>query len=588
MEKDRNHFPTGRSNANGQEILNKSNSNLNNQNPKLDNPNLILNNLNLNLTNPNANFDPNFNASLNNLINYATNSEMSNPPDIRENAPQNQMVEYQNLLTLFQNSMDFGDTAGSLASQLEMLRAMAVNFKPWDAKVLMGHLNKLVKMIDDSFGILETGFSKFEESTSPEDSGLDIASRASLAANLESAFEFIRHLMLELYKMGYQADFSRLFCNWLEQICQDHPEKKDEIRDIFLEEIENIQQYIIQVGYAFKSIENLGYQDFELAIRQILLAYQQMADKVYYPYIQFLYRIYLVCGLTDEIDRVEFGAYTRRTNELFRRHYPAYRTLVDDQVVKIRNASVHNCLDFDEEHKTVRIYNVNPKGDVTYSKLCSFDEVAEIFEKMKSLLWIEDGGLLKAYQAAAVQFILPVFEADYQNFRAQLPDPGNGLNYLIKPMDEATARSIVKWQYPEPYAMYSMSDDLESIAELMDGSYYAVREKNGELIGFYCFGAAARVPAGDVFGVYRENLLDIGLGMRPDLCGQGKGYEFFLTELEFAQEEFNATRFRLTVLASNQRAIKLYEKVGFLQTGKFERETDRGTSRFITMRLCLD
>lgn len=502
--------------------------------------------------------------------------------------PGGQLVEYQNLLAMFQNNMGFGETASSLASQLEMLRAMALNFKPWDAKILMGHLNKLVKMIDDSFTILETGFLN-PESTDASAGALVSEDNSGALANMESAYEFIRHLMLELYKMGYQADFSRLFCDWLEQISQDYPEKKEEIRDIFLEEIENIQQYIIQVGYAFKSIENLGYQDFELAIRQILLAYQQMADKVYYPYIQFLYRVFMACGLTEEIDRVEFGAYTRRTTELFRRHYPAYRNLVDDLVVKIRNASVHNCLDFDEEHRTVRIYNVNPRGEVTFSKLCSFDEVAQLFDKMKGLLWIENGGLLKAYQAAAVQFILPVFEADYQNFKAQLPQaPGNGLSYIVKPMDEASAHSIVKWQYPEPYTMYSMSDDDESVAELMDGSYYVVREKNGELIGFYCFGVAAQVPAGEPIGVYRENLLDIGLGLRPDLCGQGKGYEFFLTELEFAQEEFNATRFRLTVLATNQRALKLYEKVGFYQMDRFERVTELGTWPFITMRLCLD
>ena len=48
-------------------------------------------------------------------------------------------------------------------------------------------------------------------------------------------------------------------------------------------------------------------------------------------------------------------------------------------------------------------------------------------------------------------------------------------------------------------------------------------------------------------GLYQENYLDIGLGMKPDLTGQGKGPSFFQTGLAFAKTNFQSKKIRLTV-----------------------------------------
>ncbi|WP_442871699.1 GNAT family N-acetyltransferase [Anaerocolumna sp. MB42-C2] len=58
-------------------------------------------------------------------------------------------------------------------------------------------------------------------------------------------------------------------------------------------------------------------------------------------------------------------------------------------------------------------------------------------------------------------------------------------------------------------------------------------------------------------------MLDIGLGMKPILCGKGYGYSFVKSGLDFAQGNFNIKQIRLTVAAFNTRAIRIYEKIGF-------------------------
>lgn len=141
--------------------------------------------------------------------------------------------------------------------------------------------------------------------------------------------------------------------------------------------------------------------------------------------------------------------------------------------------------------------------------------------------------------------------------------------YIVELMDIENATKIVNWKYEPPYSFYNMSDtihwteDPEEIEELMDGSYFSVSTLNNELIGFYCYGQNAQVPDGVKQGLYMEERLDIGLGLRPDLTGNGNGYFFVRKGLEFGQSKYETTAFRLTVASFNHRAISLYKKVGF-------------------------
>ena len=95
--------------------------------------------------------------------------------------------------------------------------------------------------------------------------------------------------------------------------------------------------------------------------------------------------------------------------------------------------------------------------------------------------------------------------------------------YQILPMTEEYAKQISHWTYEGEYSIYSFQPDEETLAELLDGSYFACTFGQ-ELVGYFCFGASATIPTvpGSV-SLPQGDFLDFGLGMRPDLCGQGRG-----------------------------------------------------------------
>jgi RimJ/RimL family protein N-acetyltransferase len=133
---------------------------------------------------------------------------------------------------------------------------------------------------------------------------------------------------------------------------------------------------------------------------------------------------------------------------------------------------------------------------------------------------------------------------------------------MIVPMTEEFAQQIATWKYEGEYAFYSHTNNPELVCHLMNGEYYAVLDSNKTLYGYYCFGESSQIPTVEEH-VYEAAALDIGLGMRPDRCGKGAGYDFVKSGIEFARDRFGPNAFRLSVAAFNQRAIKVYEKVGF-------------------------
>ncbi|MFS0661973.1 GNAT family N-acetyltransferase [Niallia alba] len=144
------------------------------------------------------------------------------------------------------------------------------------------------------------------------------------------------------------------------------------------------------------------------------------------------------------------------------------------------------------------------------------------------------------------------------------------MDFSIQKMTEQATREILSWTYPAPYDLYNSEVTEESLQEFAENPYYAI-EHNGELVGFYCTGYAAQVPIGYLFQAYPEGYLDIGLGMRPDLTGQGQGTSFMQCILDSIETEHPL---RLTVAAFNKRAIALYEKFGFRRISAFKNAND--------------
>ncbi|KAB8138085.1 GNAT family N-acetyltransferase [Gracilibacillus oryzae] len=151
------------------------------------------------------------------------------------------------------------------------------------------------------------------------------------------------------------------------------------------------------------------------------------------------------------------------------------------------------------------------------------------------------------------------------------------MHLTIEKMDENAAGEITGWRYEEPYDFYNHKD--EETGELLEGSYRAIMDEHGDLVGFLCTGTSAQIPAGHKIGAYNENCVDIGLGMAPAFTGKGNGYAFCTFIIEYIQQQYPDVSLRLSVATFNRRAIHLYHKLGFVKKGRISTET----ADFMTM-----
>lgn|GEM_PF-127944 len=148
------------------------------------------------------------------------------------------------------------------------------------------------------------------------------------------------------------------------------------------------------------------------------------------------------------------------------------------------------------------------------------------------------------------------------------------LPFTFQPMNEASARATLEWHYEAPYDIYNIApDDVEKETQLLLdplNAYYTISDEHGHLVAYCCFGPDGQVPGGD----YSAAALDIGLGVRPDLTGQGRGLTYVNAVLDFARRRFTPTAFRVTVAEFNKRALRVWKKAGFRPVQTFGRSGD--------------
>ena len=123
---------------------------------------------------------------------------------------------------------------------------------------------------------------------------------------------------------------------------------------------------------------------------------------------------------------------------------------------------------------------------------------------------------------------------------------------------------LSRWRYEGEYSFYNCRETVcpERPEEPVDANSFVWVNREGDVLGHVSYGPDGRIPTVEGY-LYSEEALDIGLGLRPDLCGQGMGAAFTALCMDFARERYGAVRFRLSVAAFNERAIKAYKKAGF-------------------------
>jgi RimJ/RimL family protein N-acetyltransferase len=138
----------------------------------------------------------------------------------------------------------------------------------------------------------------------------------------------------------------------------------------------------------------------------------------------------------------------------------------------------------------------------------------------------------------------------------------------IEQASDSDLAAIAGWRYEAPYEFYNGDQEPVKNPE----RYFIARDHDG-LVGFYYFEP-------------KDDALEYGLGLRPDLTGRGLGLEFFREGLELGRERYAPARVRLFVAAFNERAIKVYERAGFRETGRHMRTFAHwGEVEFVSMEM---
>lgn len=142
---------------------------------------------------------------------------------------------------------------------------------------------------------------------------------------------------------------------------------------------------------------------------------------------------------------------------------------------------------------------------------------------------------------------------------------------------EAHAIEVSTWQYPGIYSVYNLVPWAEIVENHWSLSDEDLRKEqfhtiylNGEMIGF------GRIQKA-------ENRIDLGIGLKPECCGQGLGLPTMRVLVAKAEAMFPGEIISLEVRQFNERAIKCYEKAGFKVVKKYMKEMISGFVPFALM-----
>ena len=112
-----------------------------------------------------------------------------------------------------------------------------------------------------------------------------------------------------------------------------------------------------------------------------------------------------------------------------------------------------------------------------------------------------------------------------------------------------------------PKSEQALEEWLQARHKAHDAFLFAVRPVDGEaLIGY--------LELDDILWAHRVGWVSIAIG-DPSYWGQGYGTEAMRLLLHFGFDELNLRRVQLTVFSYNERALALYEKLGFEREGTF-------------------
>ena len=146
----------------------------------------------------------------------------------------------------------------------------------------------------------------------------------------------------------------------------------------------------------------------------------------------------------------------------------------------------------------------------------------------------------------------------------------------IELMSREHALEYIRWEYAPPYEFYNVpaSGFEETMDEILGDSgmdYYSVLDADGLLFGMYEYS-------------FHDGIMEIGLGIRPELCGKGNGKDFVNRCISFGREKYSYSGIiRLMVAEFISRAIHIYHSLGFVKTDRKQRLSFGTLVTFVVM-----
>ena len=139
---------------------------------------------------------------------------------------------------------------------------------------------------------------------------------------------------------------------------------------------------------------------------------------------------------------------------------------------------------------------------------------------------------------------------------------------LKRPFTPDEARIVGAWTYPPPFDRYNVDPTNTSLFTHRDpdgSGYYPATDNDGTLVAFCVFGPEARVRGQQP----QDGVLDVGLGVHPDLTSRGLASALFEQVAALAGDLFHPHQLRTAVATFNDRSLALCRKAGFTPVREF-------------------
>jgi ribosomal-protein-alanine N-acetyltransferase len=144
---------------------------------------------------------------------------------------------------------------------------------------------------------------------------------------------------------------------------------------------------------------------------------------------------------------------------------------------------------------------------------------------------------------------------------------GSVAQLLRRPVSGTEAAQAAGWHHPPPFDVYDSADAGVLLRRGPDGEgYYPAVDDAGMLVAFAVIGAEARVLGQEP----ADGVVDVGMGVRPDVTGRGLGGALVVQVLALAAEVTGATAARAAVAAFNERSLALCRSAGFRDVRRFD------------------